>query len=174
MRVVTLLFALSVFVFANNTLLELYKKKRYLYICHKRWRYINKYSNNEELLFLVASSCLKNGYIIPALDVSKFLKNTKKGRKNATYIATLFLMKKLIIQIIEDNLNISSIKLPLIKDHILGQIYNQIQNSNFKIKDNKLIVKIDKKIFEVSLNKEKNLLIEIFLNKKLIAKKSIW
>ena len=77
MRVITLLIIL--FVFSNSlSLLELYKKKQYLYICHKRWKYINKYSNNEELLFLVASSCLKNGYIIPALDVSKVLKKTKK------------------------------------------------------------------------------------------------
>ena len=175
MRVIILLSILFIFTFSNNlSLLELYKKKQYLYICHKRWRYINKYSNNEELLFLVASSCLKNGYIIPALDVSKVLKKTKKGRTNATYIATLFLMKKLIIQIIEDNLDVSSIKLPLIKDHLLGQIYNQIQNSNFRLENNKLIIKIDKKIFEVSLNKEKNLLIKIFVNNKLIDKKSIW
>ena len=159
----------------NMSLIELYKNYYYSYICNKRWFYINKFINKrEDLLSLVAHSCLKKGNLVPALDVAKALKSTREGRKNATYIATLFLMKKLIIEVINDKLDISSIKLPVIKDYTLGKIYNLLQQNNYQINNNKLILKDKDLLYEVLLTQKGNLLIKTLKNNNLIKKELIW
>ena len=159
----------------NISLIKLYKKHSYFTICNRRWIYINKLANKrEDLLSLVAYSCLKKGNLIPALDVAKFLKKTKYGRKNATYIANLFLMKKLIIQVIKDNLDVSSIELPIINDYIVGKIYSLLQTNDYKRDNNKLILKDKDFLYEISLTRKGNLLIKTFKNNHLIRKELIW
>jgi len=177
-KIIIIIFSVC-FLFAkdieNMSLIELYRNYYYSYICNKRWLYINRFINKrEDLLSLVAHSCLKKGNLVPALDVAKVLKNTTKGRKNATYIATLFLMKKLIIQIINDKLDISSIKLPVIKDYTLGKIYSLLQKNRYRINHKKLILKDKDFIYEISLTQKKNLLIKTFKNSTLIKKELIW
>jgi len=178
-KVIVTIFSVC-FLFSKNidnmSLVELYKNYYYSYICNKRWFYINKFVNKrEDLLSLVAYSCLKKGHLVPALDIAKVLKTTKEGRKNATYIATLFLIKKLIIQVISDKLDISSIKLPIIKDHILGEIYYLLQNNNnYQINNNKLALKHKDFLYEVLLTQKGNLLIKTFQNNILIKKELIW
>jgi len=114
----------------NKTLMELFNEHYYSYICSKRWNYINEYNNKrEDLLSLVAYACLKKRFITPALDLAKVLKTTKEGRKNATYIVTLFLMKKLLIQLINDNIKIEYIKLPEIQDNSLGIVFGVASNT---------------------------------------------
>jgi len=179
MRIVLGMTLFFYFLFSSDiktmSLIDLYKNHYYSYICNKRWFYINKFVNKrEDLLSLVAHSCLKKGNLIPALDIAKVLKNTPEGRKNATYIATLFLMKKLIIQVINDNFDISSIKLPIIKDHILGKVYSLLQKNKYQVNNKKLAFKDNQFIYEVTLSEKKNLLIKIFKNTTLIKKELIW
>jgi len=176
--VITTLFSFC-FLFSedidNMTLIDLYKNYHYSHICSRRWVYINRFVNKrEDLLALVAQSCLKTGNLIPALDVAKMLKNTKEGRKNATYIATLFLMKKLIIQVFIDKLNISPIKLPIIKDYTLGKIYSLLQKNSYKIDGNRLTIKDEEFSYKILLMKKENLLIKTFKNGTLIKEETIW
>ena len=168
-----LLFSLDI---KTMSLIDLFNNHDYYYICNKRWFYINKFINKrEDLLSLVAYSCLKKGNLVPALDIAKVLKNTKEGRKNATYIATLFLMKKLIIQVINDNLDISPIKLPIIKDYTLGKVYRLLQTNKYQQVDNKkLILKHNDFLYEVLLTERGDLLIKTFKNNNLIKKELIW
>ena len=161
----------------NKPLLELFNQKYYSYICDKRWEFINKYNNKrEDLLSLVAYACLKKRYLTPALDLAKVLKATKEGRKNATYIVTLYLMKKLIIQIINDDLRIESIKLPRITDNKLGEAFIFIENGNYK-KKNKTIEIFDKKnqlLYKVRISKKNNVVIDIIKNGQLEKREYYW
>ena len=167
-----LLFSLDM---KTMSLIDLFNNHYYSYICNKRWFYINKFINKrEDLLSLVAYSCLKKGNLVPALDIAKVLKNTKEGRKNATYIATLFLMKKLIIQVISDKLDISSIKLPIIKDYTLGQVYSLLQTNKYQVDNKKLILKHNNFLYEILLTEKGDLSIKTFKNNTLIKKESIW
>jgi len=154
---------------------ELFNKGYYTYICNRRWQYINKYNQKrEDLLSIVAYSCLKKGYLIPALDLAKVLNETKEGRKNATYIVTLFLMKKLIMQVIKDGLNLNMIKLPVIKDNLLGIVFENIKKGNYKKENNVLIIIIDEIKYKIWISKDNNIYIGVFKNGKLIKREIYW
>jgi len=154
---------------------ELFNKGYYTYICNRRWQYINKYNQKrEDLLSIVAYSCLKKGYLIPALDLAKVLNETKESRKNATYIVTLFLMKKLIMQVIKDGLNLNMIKLPVIKDNLLGIVFENIKKGNYKKENNVLIIIIDEIKYKIWISKDNNVYIGVFKNGKLIKREIYW
>jgi len=166
------------FLFADNLSLPvLFKQGAYEKICNNRWFYIRKYLHKrEDLLSIVAYSCIKKGYIIPALDVAKALRRTPIGRKNAVYITTLFFMKKLILEFMLDGFNLQSIKLPEIKDNLLGRVFGYLNSPNTKYKreGHKIIIfDKDKKII-ISLTHYYNLLIKVYINNKLIKKEIFW
>ncbi|WP_024791449.1 hypothetical protein [Lebetimonas sp. JS032] len=152
-----------------------FKKGFYYKICDKRWDYINKYVNKrEDLLSLVAYACLKKRYLTPALDLAKVLKKTPLGRKNATYITTLFLMKKLILEYIFNDINLNNIKLPVINDNLLGIVFNYIQIKKIKKEKNKIVIFDKNKKYIVFPNKNYNIVIKEYLNNKLIKKEIFW
>jgi len=174
---VLILVLLFTFVFAGNVSLPvLFKKGFYTQICNNRWLYINKYvDKREDLLSIVAYSCLKKGYLVPALDLAKVLKITPMGRKNATYITTLFLMKKLIIEYVFDDFDLRKVKLPKIKDNLLGVVFNYLATNkiNKKTKNGIIISENNKKI-TININKNYNLIIEMYIDNKLIKKVKYW
>jgi hypothetical protein len=166
---------LFTFLFSNDSLNIAFKKGYYSKICMNRWIYINKYVNKrEDLLSLVAYACLKKKYLTPALDLAKVLKVTTIGRKNATYITTLFLMKKLILEFILDNIDIKNIKLPIIKDDLLGVVFYNIQKNNFVKKNNRIIIQNNEKKLIVYINKNYNIVIESFVENELQNKDIYW
>ena len=176
MRVLILLIFVT-FLFSEEIALPtLFKKGFYTQICNKRWSYINKYVNKrEDLLSIVAYSCLKKGYLIPALDLAKVLKTTPMGRKNATYITTLFLMKKLILEYIFDDFDLKKVKLPKIGDNLLGIVFNYLSSNKVSKRTKSYIVILDKnKKIIVNVSKNYNLIIEIYINNKLIKKAKYW
>jgi hypothetical protein len=159
----------------NMSLLELFNKQYYTYICDRRWQYINEYNNKrEDLLSLVAYACLKKRYLTPALDLAKVLKATKEGRRNATYIVTLFLMKKLIIQYFNDGLSLRGIKLPKITDNTLGIVFNYIESGKYEKKDNYLVIKTPDILYKVTISKNNNIVIETYKNNKLEKREYFW
>ena len=174
---VLILTILFIFTFAENISLPiLFKKGFYTQICNNRWIYINKYVNKrEDLLSLVAYSCLKKGYLVPALDLAKVLKSTPMGRKNATYITTLFLMKKLILEYVFDNLDLKKVKLPKIEDNLLGVVFNYLSSNKISKKTKNSIIILDKnKKLTIDVNKNYNLLIKMYVDDKLIKKVKYW
>ena len=166
----------ATFVFAENISLPiLFKKGFYTQICNKRWVYINKYVHKrEDLLSIVAYSCLKKGYLTPALDLAKVLDTTPIGRKNATYISTLFLMKKLLLDALFDNTKGKNIKLPEIKDNLLGIVFHYWINNKYSEKNNIITINDKNKKFVISVTKYYNLLIKMYINNNLIKKEKFW
>ena len=174
MRKILFLFLAVVFSFSSE-IEELFKKKEYTQICKKRWDYINKYRfKNENLLSLVAYSCLKFNYITPALDVAKALVATKEGRDNAVYISSLFLMKKLLISLIKDNMNIKSLRLPVIKDNLLGKVFYLIQKNGYDKEGGKIIVVDGTKTYNVWLSDDFNVVIAVYQDGKQIKMVYYW
>jgi hypothetical protein len=174
LKKILFLFLVVFSLFAEDLVLE-FKKGYYSKICMNRWSYINKYVNKrEDLLSLVAYSCLKKKYLTPALDLAKVLKVTKLGRKNATYITTLFLMKKLVLEFIFDDLNIKNIKLPIIKDDTLGIVFSEIQNGNYTKLDRKIVVNLKEKKFLIYPNKNYNIVVETYVDDGLKRKEIYW
>jgi hypothetical protein len=171
-----LFFLFNIFLFSKEIALNVvFQKGYYSKICMNRWKYINKYVNKrEDLLSLVAYACLKKKYLTPALDLAKVLKVTTIGRKNATYITTLFLMKKLILEFILDNIDIKNIKLPIIKDDLLGVVFYNIQKNNFVKKNNRIIIQNNEKKLIVYINKNYNIVIESFVENELQNKDIYW
>ncbi|ACM93122.1 hypothetical protein NAMH_1149 [Nautilia profundicola AmH] len=159
----------------NKSLIELFNQKYYTYICDKRWKFINEYNNKrEDLLSLVAYSCLKKRYITPALDLAKVLKVTKEGRKNATYIVTLFLMKKLIMQLLNDDLNMGDIKLPTINDNELGRLFKYIQDGDYEKEGNSIIINLHNKKYKIWMTKRNNIVIDTLINGQLEKREYYW
>jgi len=173
---VLIFFIFFTFVWGESmSLPELFKKGLYLQICHKRWDYINKYANKrEDLLSMVAYSCIKKGDIIPALDVAKVLKTTPKGRTNAVYITTLFFMKTLILKYMFDDFDIKSIKLPEIKDNLLGIVFADLTSKKVQKEHNRVIIFDKNKKFVLSLTKTSDLAIKIYKNNKFIKEEKFW
>jgi hypothetical protein len=171
-----ILFFFVIFLFSDETALILaFQKGYYSKICMNRWKYINKYINKrEDLLSIVAYACLKKRYLTPALDLAKVLKKTKLGRSNATYITTLFLMKKLILELIFDNFNLKNIKLPVIKDNLLGESFYNIEQNNFLKENKKIIINDHNKTIILYPNKNYNIVIEVKKGDKLINKEIYW
>jgi hypothetical protein len=175
---VILLFKL-LFSFDNNlenkSLLELFNGHYYSYICSKRWNYINMYNNKrEDMLSLVAYACLKKRFLTPALDLAKVLKVTKEGRKNATYIVTLFLMKKLLIQLINDNIKIDYIKLPQIQDNTLGIVFGLIEKGVYEKHDSEIIIKNNDTVYKLKVSKNNNVVIDTLKKSQLLKREYYW
>jgi len=159
----------------NKNLMELFNGHYYSYICSRRWNYINKYNNKrEDLLSLVAYACLKKRFLTPALDLAKVLKVTKEGRKNATYIVTLFLMKKLLIQVLNDNIKIDYIKLPQIRDNTLGIVFGLIEKGVYEKQDSEIIIKNNDTVYKVKVSKNGNIIIDTLKNSQLLKREYYW
>ena len=175
-----ILIFLSVFAFSldlsNKPLAYLFKNNYYSYICQNRWRYINKYfKKREDLLSIVAYSCIKKRYITYALDLAKAMRFTKLGRNNSNYIATLFNIKTLLRRYLIDKISLDGIELPYVADNNLGKVFFLIKKQNPKIEDNSVILKDGKNNIKVSIDLDKDLIILEFFNKdKLIKKEKYW
>ncbi|MEO1958673.1 MAG: hypothetical protein ABGX23_03885 [Nautiliaceae bacterium] len=177
MRVFLSLLVVS-YLFALNpnkmNLIELYKRHYYTYICVNRWKFIKKYKD-EDLLSLVAASCVKKHMITPGIDVAKVLRFTKIGRNNANYLSTLFLIKHYIISYIKDGFDLKNVNLPLIKGDLIGKIFILLKAQKPKVKDNSFVVVDGSLEYKVVVNLKRNLLYVYILNNgNLIKKDRYW
>lgn len=174
--ILILFFNLYALDLSKYDIIYLFKNRYFNYICHQRWKYINKYlGKREDLLSLVGYSCLKKHQITLALDVAKALRFTKTGRSNANYIATLFNIKTLIIRYIKDTVSLKDINIPYVLDDDLGKVFYllkkqqpSVKNGFLEIEDNKAKIKL---FYDVKRN---NIVLNIYKDKKLLKKEIYW
>jgi len=172
----TSLFAKSNKSLKNVSVVDLFKQKEYKYICDHRWNYINRYERKrEDILSLVAYSCLKVHYLTPALDLAKVLRVTKEGRINATYINTLFLMKLLIIQYLYNENELLDVKLPAISNYLLADVFYLLQKQKPSVDNLKTEVKDNNKTYVITYKPSINdIIIDIYKDGKKIKKEMFW
>ena len=175
--ILVLFFNLYALDLSKQNIVYLFKNKYYSFICQNRWKYINKYlGKREDLLSLVAFSCLKKHQITLALDLAKALRFTKMGRTDANYIATLFNIKTLLIRYVKDKISLDSIDIPYILDDDLGKVFYLVKEQKPLVKNNFFIVqtKNNNKIKVLYNVKSNSFTLYIYDNSKLIKKELYW
>jgi len=160
----------------EKSIIYLFKNNYYSYLCNNRWKYINEYAKKrEDLLSVVAYSCLKKHYLTYALDLAKNLYTTKEGRINSTYIISLFTIKNFLSRYIADGFDISRIKIPNIKSDDLGRVFILVREQKPKPVNNKISLQDKNTKIEVFYNTDTNEIdINFYKNGKLLKKDKYW
>ncbi len=108
-----------------------YSKGEYKKVCLYGSK--NIYSiKNEQLLSIIGDACVRVDYINPLGDVIKGLISTKDFRENGSYFATILLQKKLLYQFMNDDMDISKLRLPRTA-YIISVVFENIVKNNYKV-----------------------------------------
>ncbi len=173
-----LLFLLTIislsFGIEKNEIYNFYKNKDYTDTCKKGIWILNKNKNDDNYLSIVALSCVKIDMINTAIRISKYMIHTPIGRNNASYIASLFLTKKLLLQMLFDNIDISHLSLPK-SNNILSIVFENISHGNYsKIGD---VYIVEQNGYRYTLSKvanETKISIKIYKNNNFISEHIYW
>ena len=149
----------------NADIINEYKHNKFNNICN--FQNI-KSSKNEKILSIIGISCVKsdNLYLIPYV-VAK-LKHTKTGRKNAIYLNTIYMQKRLLYSYFFDNFSLKGFELPN-TDYLISIVFNKIKNKDYEKKMNKLIIRYKNEKFEVYALDNK-LIIDEYLGNQFIKR----
>jgi hypothetical protein len=140
--------------YSKYDLYQMFENKHYKKVCESGLPMIYKLKNNDAYLSIIAISCIKADMINTALRVANIMRNSKMARNNASYVANLYLIKKLLIQFIYDKIDLSNISLPK-SNHFLFIIFENLSKKNYIKKDNQIIIKTKNKKFILKpLNKD--------------------
>jgi len=172
-KLILLSFTVLLFGITKNDIYQYYTDKDYKNTCNKGIWILNKYKTDDNYQSIVALSCVKVDMINTAIRIAKTMNHTPIGRNNASYIGSLFLIKKLLLQLIYDNINISNLSLPKSK-HPLSIIFENISHNNYIKQNNKYIVKIDNYKYILAPIENNKIKIEIYNNNILIDKHIYW
>ena len=115
-----------------NRLLIDYKEQKYKKACQRGITLIRAGEKNEEILSLVGDACARSDYINILGEIQKYQRETKNSRENASYFSILVLQKRLIIQFMHDDLDLTGLKLPK-TDHILSKVFINLADKNFEV-----------------------------------------
>ena len=151
----------------------MYQQKKFKKTCYNGISLIYKYKEDENFKSIVALSCVNADMINAAIKISKSMTKTKIGRHNASYIGSLFLIKKLLLQVVWDNIDISNLSLPT-SSHILSIVFENISHKNFIKSNNEYIIKANKKEYHLSKYGNYKFIIKIYQNNILINKHIYW
>jgi len=127
-----------------------FREGRYELACESAGKLFTKYNKNETYLNLFAYSCIKAGYLDRIFLSIVNLNNSKNGRENSLYYLTLLYQKNLIVSMILDNKEYSSISLPK-TDHILNKIFLKLKERNYTLKNGIYEIKDKPYMYEVGV-----------------------
>ncbi|NPA55998.1 MAG: hypothetical protein GXO40_06500 [Epsilonproteobacteria bacterium] len=125
----------------------LYKNKNYPKACKVGSYMLYKkpaLKKDDNYQSVVALACVKADMLNAAIKIAKTLTHTKIGRNNASYVASLFLIKKLLLQLVHDKIDIANLSLPK-SPHFLSIVFENISHGNFTKQGDTYVV--DKKYF---------------------------
>jgi hypothetical protein len=145
----------------------MFQNKNYSKVCTSGLPMVYRFKDDDASLSIIAISCVKADLINSALRPANIMRNSKIGRNNASYVANLYLIKKLLIQFIYDDIDLSYISLPK-SNHFLSIIFENLSKNNYIKKDNKIIIETNNKKFILEpLNQDNKHKVSILiLNKK--------
>ena len=108
------------------------KNENYFQACKAGKQIFIKNERDEKLLSIIGQTCLKADYIYVASMVQSRLRDSKDGRNNAVVFSATVLQKRLIYQFMYDNINISTLALP-VSDHPLSHTFVAIRDKNYTL-----------------------------------------
>ena len=167
MRVIKIFIILFIVIFLKADLLHDYLNAKYNKVC--KFKNIEKYKKDENLLSLIGMSCLKTDklYVLPYILVH--LKHLKNSRKNALYFLTILMQKRLLYSYLFDGQSLQSFSFPL-TDYVLSYIYEAIKNKNYTKEGDIIIIK-NKSITYKVYKQEKKMYIDEYENQNLIKRR---
>jgi len=163
----------NLFGITQNDVYNLYKKGDYKNTCLKGMWILNQFKHDDNYQSIVALSCVKVDMLNTAIRITKTMNHTPIGRHNASYISSLFLNKKLLLQLVYDNIDISNLSLPK-SEHPLSIVFENVSHHNFSKIDNTYIIEYNGKKYILSPYKNDKFIIKILKNNKLISKHIYW
>ncbi len=163
----------SLFGITQNDIYNFYKNRDYKNTCLKGIWILNQFKHDDKYQSIVALSCVKVDMLNTAIRITKTMIHTPIGRHNASYISSLFLIKKLLLQLVYDNIDISNLSLPK-SEHPLSVIFENISHHNFSKVNNTFIIEAKNKKYILEPTKQNKFIIKIYQNNKLISKHIYW
>jgi hypothetical protein len=170
-----IIFSSFAFAITKNQLYSLYKNKDYKNVCIKGTWALKKYKNDEIYLSIITLSCVKVDMLNNALRISKSMGKTKLGRTNASYIANLYFIKRLLIQFVYDGIDLSNLSLPK-SNHFLSKVFENLSKYNYMKENNKFVIKLKNITYilqPLEDSKFKKIIITVIKNNK-IYKHFFW
>jgi len=164
---------ISAFGITQAEVYNFYKNHNYIDSCKKGLWNVSKFKEDDNYQSIVALSCVKIGMLNTAIRITKSMTHTPIGRHNASYIASLYLIKKLLLQMVHDNINISNLSLPE-SDHFLSIIFENISHNNFSKVNNKYVVEKDGIKYILSPKNNDKFEVKIYKNNNLISTHTYW
>jgi hypothetical protein len=165
-----IIFSSFAFAITKNQVYSLYKNKDYKNVCKKGAWIFTKNKNDETYLSIVALSCIKADMLNSALGMSKYMNNKRKiGRVNASYIANLYLIKRLLIQFVYDGIDLSNLSLPK-SNHFLSKVFENLSKHNYMKENNKFVIKLKNITYilqPLEDSKAKKIIITVIKNNKI-------
>jgi len=154
-------------IILNASIVSDFKHKKYSKVC--KYNNIMKYKSNEKALSIIGTACVRSDklYLLPY--IYKRLKHTSLGRKNAIYLATIYLQKKLLYSYMFDNFSLNGFELPL-TDYILSKIFFAIKSDNYTKRDGKIVIYDKSKRYEVYKVEDK-MMVDEFKGDRLIKQR---
>jgi len=87
---------------------------------------------DEKLTSLIANACLRADFIDTLGVIQSKLRKTSDARMNAVVLSSVLLQKRLIFQVMYDDVDISSFALPII-DHPISDTFVAFRDKNYKV-----------------------------------------
>jgi len=172
-KLILFIFVLNLFGITKEEIYSLYKNHDYINTCNKGMWIIRKNNNDDNYQSIVSLSCVKVDMINTAIRIAKTMNHTPIGRHNASYISSLFLIKKLLLQLVYDKIDISNLSLPK-SEHPLSIMFENISHNNFSKVNNTYIVESNNKKYILSPIEKDKFIIKILENNNLISKHIYW
>lgn len=138
---------------------SLYQSEQFEHACNVGIGAYRNVLSNENFLSLAALSCLKAGNLQASMIMGSYLKSTPEYRTQSLYFQTLFLAKQLLYAFMVDGQLPTLIVLPQ-TDHMVTKLVERIGKKEFTRKGEYVEVVSDKKMYRLSISKEKKLIIE--------------
>jgi len=167
------IFITTLFGITKEDVYNLYKSGDYKHTCTRGVWILNQFKHDDNYQSIVALSCVKADMLNTAIRITKTMNHTPIGRHNASYISSLFLIKKLLLQLVYDNIDISNLSLPK-SEHPLSVVFENISHHNFSKVNNTFIVEAKDKKYILEPTKQNKFIIKIYKNNKLISKHIYW
>ena len=108
------------------------KNKNYFQACKSGKQIFINNERDEKLLSVIGETCLKADYIYVATMVQSRLRESKDARNNAVIFSSVLLQKRLIYQFMHDNIDISTLALP-VSDHPLSHTFVAIRDKSYTL-----------------------------------------
>lgn len=170
--------AMSLKAVTSEEIFDWYENGEYEKVCSVKVEQFYRKTNDEAIINVYASSCLRSDQINKlSHPVSKLVK-TRESRENAAYFSNILFQKKLLYHAIIDGVDISYIRLPK-SDYILSMIFDKFVKNHYEKDGNKYLFKDenDDTFYEITTAVKDGLtklVLKIYKDDELIGKKEYW